>query len=63
MICPSVLEKWKLRHLDGTVTGVLGEFGKIPGKLDIPHFVAVDSEGAIYSADFRNWRIDKFVKQ
>ena len=50
-------------NMDGQVTGVLGEFGKTPGKLDIPHFVAVDSDGAIYSADFRNWRIDKFVKE
>ena len=49
--------------MDGNVTGVLGEFGKISGKLDIPHVVAVDSTGAIYSADFRNWRIDTFVKQ
>ena len=50
-------------NMEGKVVGVLGEFGKIPGKLDIPHFVAIDGTGAIYSADFRNWRIDKFVRK
>jgi heat shock protein HtpX len=38
-------------------------FGKIPGKIDTPHYIAVDSTGAIYTADFRNWRVDKFVKK
>jgi DNA-binding beta-propeller fold protein YncE len=49
--------------LDGKILGVLGSFGKIPGKIDIPHYIAVDSTGAIYAADFRNWRVDKFVKK
>ena len=49
--------------LEGKVLGVLGDFGKVPGKLDVPHFIAIDSMGAIYSADFRNWRVDKFVKK
>jgi DNA-binding beta-propeller fold protein YncE len=49
--------------LDGKILGVLGSFGKIPGKMDTPHYIAVDSTGAIYAADFRNWRIDKFVKK
>jgi hypothetical protein len=49
--------------LDGKILGVLGSFGKIPGKIDTPHYIAVDSTGAIYAADFRNWRVDKFVKK
>jgi DNA-binding beta-propeller fold protein YncE len=49
--------------LDGKVVGVLGSFGKAPGKIDTPHYIAVDRSGAIYSADFRNWRVDKFVKK
>lgn len=49
--------------LDGKILGVLGSFGKIPGKIDIPHYIAVDSTRAIYAADFRNWRVDKFVKK
>jgi hypothetical protein len=48
--------------LDGRILGVMGSFGKIPGKIDTPHYIAVDSRGAIYAADFRNWRVDKFVK-
>jgi sugar lactone lactonase YvrE len=49
--------------LDGKVVGVLGSFGKVPGRIDTPHYIAVDRSGAIYSADFRNWRVDKFVKK
>jgi hypothetical protein len=47
--------------LDGRILGVSGPFGKNPGKIDIPHYIAVDSTGSIYAADFRNWRVDKFV--
>ncbi|HWD99269.1 MAG TPA: peptidyl-alpha-hydroxyglycine alpha-amidating lyase family protein [Bryobacteraceae bacterium] len=48
--------------LNGHVLGVLGSFGKVPGKLDTPHYIAIDSKGNLYSADFRNWRVDKFAK-
>ena len=48
-------------NLDGKVLGVIGSFGKSPGKLDIPHYIAVDSTGAIYVADFGNWRVEKFI--
>lgn len=48
-------------NLDGKVLGTIGSFGKSPGKIDVPHYIAVDSTGAVYVADFRNWRIDKFV--
>jgi DNA-binding beta-propeller fold protein YncE len=48
-------------NLDGKVLGVIGSFGKRPGKIDIPHYLAVDSTGAVYVADFRNWRVEKFV--
>jgi hypothetical protein len=45
------------------VCAMAGEFRKVPGKLDTPHFIAIDSTGAVYSADFRNWRVDKFVRK
>jgi len=48
---------------DGKVLGTIGSFGKAAGKLDTPHYIAVDSTGAIYAADFRNWRVEKFVKK
>ena len=43
------------------LSGVLGSHGKIPGKLDFPHNLAVDSTGAIYVAEIKNWRVQKFV--
>ena len=33
-----------------------------PGKLDYPHNITVDSSGAIYVAEVKNWRVQKFVK-
>jgi len=47
--------------LDGKVTGVLGGFGKAPGKFDFAHAVAVDSTGAVYVAEIKNWRVQKFA--
>jgi hypothetical protein len=35
--------------------------GKSPGKIDVSHYIAVDSTGAVYVADFRNWRVEKIV--
>ncbi len=48
--------------MDGQVLGRLGEFGKRAGKFDFPHHIAVDSEGSIYVAEIKNWRVQKFAK-
>jgi DNA-binding beta-propeller fold protein YncE len=48
--------------MNGKITGILGAHGKTPGKFHYPHGVAVDSTGAIYVAEIRNWRVQKFVK-
>jgi len=48
-------------NLDGQVLGVLGGFGKAPGKFDFAHNLAVDSTGAIYVAEIKNWRVQKFA--
>ena len=48
--------------MDGKVLGQLGSFGKAPGKFDYPHYLAVDSEGSIYVAEIKNWRVQKFAK-
>ncbi|MBI3679506.1 MAG: 6-bladed beta-propeller, partial [Acidobacteria bacterium] len=48
-------------NLDGQILGVLGEFGKAPGKFDFAHHLAVDSSGAIYVAEIKNWRVQKFA--
>jgi DNA-binding beta-propeller fold protein YncE len=48
--------------LDGQILGVLSSYGKVQGKLDFPHSIAVDSTGAIYVAEIKNWRVQKFIK-
>lgn len=49
-------------NLDGQIQGQLSSFGKTPGKLDYAHHLAVDSEGSIYVAEIKNWRVQKFAK-
>lgn len=49
-------------NLDGQVLGVLGSHGKSPGKFDFAHNIAVDSTGAIYVVEIKNWRVQKFAK-
>ena len=48
-------------NLDGQILGVLGSFGKAPGQFDFAHNIAVDSTGAIYVAEIKNWRVQKFA--
>jgi DNA-binding beta-propeller fold protein YncE len=48
-------------NLDGQVLGVLGGHGKVPGKFDFAHHLAIDSSGALYVAEIKNWRVQKFV--
>jgi len=47
--------------LRGKVLGRLGGFGKAQGLFDFPHHIAVDSEGSIYVAEIKTWRVQKFV--
>ncbi len=48
-------------NLDGQILGTLGGFGKMPGKFDFAHNLSVDSSGAIYVAEIKNWRVQKFA--
>ena len=50
-------------NMDGQVLGVLGSYGKAPGKFDFAHNIAVDQEGSIYVVEIKNWRVQKFSKQ
>ena len=50
-------------NTDGQILGVLGSYGKVPGKFDFAHSIAVDSAGSIYVAEIKNWRVQKFVKE
>jgi hypothetical protein len=49
-------------NLDGQILGVLGAFGKLPGELDYVHSIAIDSTGAIYVVEIKNWRVQKFAQ-
>lgn len=60
-MCDGVNDRISKLNLDGQVLGVLSSHGKAPGKLDYPHSIAVDSSGAIYVAEIKNWRVQKFV--
>lgn len=48
-------------NTDGQILGQLGSFGKAAGRLDFAHHMAVDSRGAIYVAEVKNWRVQKWV--
>jgi DNA-binding beta-propeller fold protein YncE len=50
--------------LEGQVLGVLSSWGKAPGKLDYAHSIAYDpADGGLYTAEIKNWRVQKWVRQ
>ena len=59
-MCDGVNNRVVKLNLDGQILGVLGSHGKTPGKFDFAHNLAVDSTGAIYVAEIKNWRVQKF---
>jgi len=61
-MCDGVNNRIVKLNTEGQVLGVLSSYGKVPGKLDFPHNIAVDSTGAIYVAEIKNWRVQKFIK-
>ncbi len=61
-MCDGVNDRVVKLNLEGQILGTLGGHGKAPGKFDYAHSIAVDSGGAIYVAEIRNWRVQKFVK-
>jgi DNA-binding beta-propeller fold protein YncE len=60
-MCDGVENRVVKLNLDGQVLGVLGSYGKVQGKFDFAHNIAVDSTGAIYVAEIKNWRVQKFA--
>lgn len=60
-MCDGLNDRVVKLNLDGQILGVLGSHGKTPGKFDFPHQIAVDSTGAIYVAEIKNWRVQKFA--
>lgn len=49
--------------LEGKVSGVLSGPGKLPGRLDFAHHLAVAPSGALYVAEIKNWRVQKFIPE
>ncbi len=62
-MCDGVNNRIVKLSMDGQVLGTLSGYGKAPGKLDFAHNMAVDSTGALYVAEIKNWRVQKFAAQ
>jgi DNA-binding beta-propeller fold protein YncE len=60
-MCDGLNDRVVKLNLEGQILGVLGSAGKAPGKFSFPHQIAVDSTGAIYVAEIKNWRVQKFA--
>ncbi|MBI3427122.1 MAG: 6-bladed beta-propeller [Acidobacteria bacterium] len=60
-MCDGVNNRIVKLSLDGQVLGTLSSYGKVPGKLDFVHNIALDSTGALYVAEIKNWRVQKFA--
>ena len=60
-LCDGVNNRIVKLSMDGQVIGTLSGYGKAPGKLDFVHNIAVDSTGALYVAEIKNWRVQKFA--
>ncbi|HUQ95384.1 MAG TPA: peptidyl-alpha-hydroxyglycine alpha-amidating lyase family protein [Bryobacteraceae bacterium] len=60
-MCDGIANRVIKLNMDGQVQGVLGAFGKAPGSFDFAHHMAVDSTGAFYVAEIKNWRVQKFA--
>jgi DNA-binding beta-propeller fold protein YncE len=60
-MCDGDLGRVQKLSLDGKVLGGFGSEGEAPGQLRQVHSLAVDAEGAIYTAETVNQRIQKFA--
>jgi DNA-binding beta-propeller fold protein YncE len=47
--------------LDGKIAGAVSGPGKLPGELDFAHHMTVGPSGALYVAEIKNWRAQKFA--
>ncbi len=61
-MCDGDLGRIGKLSLDGTVLGWFGTDGGKPGQFHQVHSIAVDREGAIYTAETVNQRIQKFIR-
>ena len=61
-MCDGMYNRIVKLSLQGKVLGVLSSWGKAPGRLDFAHDITVDSEGSIYVAEIKNWRVQKWSR-
>jgi DNA-binding beta-propeller fold protein YncE len=61
-MCDGLNDRVVKLNLDGQVLGTLGSHGKTEGKFDFVHNIAIDSTGALYTAEIKNWRVQKFAR-
>lgn len=60
-MCASKYNRLVQLNLDPQILGVLGSWGKVPGKLDFARNIAVDSDGGIYVVEIKDWRVQEFA--
>jgi DNA-binding beta-propeller fold protein YncE len=61
-MCDGTNQRVVKLNLDGKVLGVFGTPGSAAGQFDIAHNLTVDATGAIYVAEIKNKRVQKFVQ-
>ena len=49
--------------LDGRIVGSIGKHGRVPGRFDVAHHLAVGPAGDLYVAEIVTWRVQRFVPQ
>jgi DNA-binding beta-propeller fold protein YncE len=62
-ICDGYSNRVLKVNLEGQILGAYGQYGKVPGAFDFVHHIAVDSQGNLYAAEIKNWRVQKFAWQ
>ena len=64
-MCDGWYDRITKLSLDGKVLGMFGSWGKVPGKFDFVHGLAVDpSDDSIYTVEIKNWAsVQKWLRQ
>jgi hypothetical protein len=59
-LCDGYANRVLKLNLEGEVLGVYAAPGRLPGRLDFAHHLAVGPDGSLYVAEIKNWRVQKF---
>jgi DNA-binding beta-propeller fold protein YncE len=60
-VCDGYANRIVKVNQEGQILGTFGKYGKIPGRLDFAHHMAMDSAGALYVAECRSSRSDRIA--